>query len=219
MYMFPKKQRNEKTRKSLKAKMILLLIIIVLLALLAAVTKLYFDSQKEDKDVIPTILEQTTHPAEVTFTEAQLQDVLETSELSTATYTYNSIVSAYAEDGVTVRYHVSYEGSVKAGVDFADIDMEIDNENKTILLILPDAEVLDTSVNAGTLDYIFADQKYNTETIAQEAYNLSCIDLESKIEQEEQLYAIAKENAVAAVEALIKPWVEQIDANYIVSVR
>lgn len=217
--MFLKKQQSEKRKRSLKARILLLLIIGVLLAALAVAVKLYLDSQKDDKEVIPTILEQTTHPAEVTFTESQLQDILETSELSTATYTYNSIVSALAEDGVTVRYHVSYEGTVKAGVDFAEIDMEIDNENKTILLVLPDAEVLDTSVDAGTLDYIFSDSKFNTETIAQEAYALSCTDLESKIEQEEQLYVIAKENAVAAVEALIKPWVEQIDANYIVSVR
>ncbi|MBQ8514762.1 MAG: DUF4230 domain-containing protein [Ruminococcus sp.] len=221
MYYDEEHKYKEKARRDRKIRKFLVLTILVLIGLLAIGIAIIYHFFRDDTDegVIPAVLEQETYEAEVTFTESQLQDILETSELSTASYTYNSIVSAYAEDGVTVRYHVSYEGVIKAGVDFSDIIMKIDNESKTISLTLPEVQVMDMYIDAGTLDYIFVSEKYNIATVSQEAYNLSCSDLESKIANEEQLYVTARENAVAAVEALIKPWVEQVDEDYTVSIE
>lgn len=172
--------------------------------------------RKPDSQAV--VLQDGSLLAEVIFTEAQLEEIFEISELSTANYTYNSIVPAYHENGKTIRYYVSYEGTVKAGVDFSGIDIDIDNENKTISLTLPDAQIHEILVNAGTLDYIFTEKKYETETVVQEAYQLSCDDLRHKIENETQFYEMAKENAITAVEALIEPWVEQYDADYTVTV-
>ena len=221
MYYDEEHKYKEKARRDRKIRKFLVLTILVLIGLMAIGIAIIYHFFRDDTDegVIPAVLEQETYEAEVTFTESQLQDILETSELSTASYTYNSIVSAYAEDGVTVRYHVSYEGVIKAGVDFSDIIMKIDNESKTISLTLPEVQVMDMYIDAGTLDYIFVSEKYNIATVSQEAYNLSCSDLESKIANEEQLYVTARENAVAAVEALIKPWVEQVDEDYTVSIE
>lgn len=214
-------RKENKQNWGLIKKLIIAILVLVLL-LVAAIYFIYVHNIKDDdsgKGVVETLIDQGTKEAEVTFTEAQLAEVFKISELSTATYTYNSIASAYDEEAQTVRYHVSYEGTVKVGVDFSDIKMEIDNENKLIKLTLPEAEVLDMSIDAGTMDYIFTSEIYNTETITQEAYNLSCLDLKCKLENEEQLYVTAKENAIATVEALIKPWVEQMDADYTVSIR
>lgn len=214
-------RKENKQNWGLTKKLIIAILVLVLL-LAAAIYFIYVHNIKDDdsgKGVVETLIDQGTKEAEVTFTEAQLAEVFKISELSTATYTYNSIASAYDDAAQTVRYHVSYEGTVKVGVDFSDIKMEIDNENKLIKLTLPEAEVLDMSIDAGTMDYIFTSEIYNTETITQEAYNLSCLDLKCKLENEEQLYVTAKENAIATVEALIKPWVEQMDADYTVSIR
>ena len=118
-----------------------------------------------------------------------------------------------------MHYNVAYEGNVKAGIDFQDISIQIDDTNKKIVVTLPDVKIYDTTVNAGTLEYIFTDQKYNTEDVAQEAYKLCCEDLKEKTERETALYTAAKENAKTAVEALIIPWVEQTDSDYIVDVE
>ncbi|MDE6925482.1 MAG: DUF4230 domain-containing protein [Acetatifactor sp.] len=52
------------------------------------------------------------------------------NELSTAEYIYNSIAKAYEEDGTTIRYYVAYEGTIKAGIDFNDIGVEISEDEK-----------------------------------------------------------------------------------------
>ena len=48
---------------------------------------------------------------------------------------------------------------------------------------------------------------------------LCCNDLAEKAKQEDNLYSAAKSNAKAAVEALIKPWVEQTNSDYTVVVK
>ena len=147
-------RKENKQNWGLTKKLIIAILVLVLL-LVAAIYFIYVHNIKDDdsgKGVVETLIDQGTKEAEVTFTEAQLAEVFKISELSTATYTYNSIASAYDEEAQTVRYHVSYEGTVKVGVDFSDIKMEIDNENKLIKLTLPEAEVLDMSIDAGTMD-------------------------------------------------------------------
>lgn len=44
-------------------------------------------------------------------------------------------------------------------------------------------------------------------------------DLEERVEKEEELLEIAKENTMAVVEALVKPWVEQINNEYRVEIQ
>lgn len=53
----------------------------------------------------------------------------------------------------------------------------------------------------------------------QEAYELCKKDLEERVEKEEELLEIAKENTMAVVEALVKPWVEQINNEYRVEIQ
>ena len=149
-----------------------------------------------------------------TITEASLQRVFETSELSTADYIYNAIAASYAEDETTVRYYVAYEGTVKAGIDFSRIIIEIKEDEKEIYLKIPGCEIQDAIVDFGSMEYIFVDSKANSETVSQEAYRLCVADLEQRAADDRQLLQMAKENALDAVEALVVPWVEQIDAEY-----
>ncbi len=149
-----------------------------------------------------------------TITEASLQRVFETSELSTADYIYNAIAASYAEDETTINYYVAYEGTVKAGIDFSRIIIEIKEDEKEIYLKIPGCEIQDAIVDFGSMEYIFVDSKANSETISQEAYKLCVGDLEKRAANDSHLLQMAKENALDAVEALVVPWVEQIDADY-----
>lgn len=155
-----------------------------------------------------------------TISQSSLEKVIEINDLSTLDYTYNAITAVYDEKNDTkLKYHVAYEGVVTAGIDITKINIETDENTKKIIITLPDAVIQDVSVDMGTLDFIFEDSDYETETVSQEAYKASLNDLERKAYEEVDLLAMAKDNAIAAMNALITPWVEQIDAEYEVEVK
>ena len=72
-----------------------------------------------------------------TISEASLEKVIEINELATVDYTYNAIATAYAEDNETVKYNVAYEGVVNAGIDFKQIDIQLNAEENIIKITLP----------------------------------------------------------------------------------
>lgn len=154
-----------------------------------------------------------------TVTSATILDVLDISELSTAEYVYNSIARAYEENSTAVKYYVSYEGTITAGIDFKAVHVDVNEEDKTITITLPEIAIQDITVNPGTLEYIFVDKKCETEDIMKESYELCQKDLEEKANNEEDLLLLAKENAEAVVTALIKPWIMQIDNRFSINVE
>lgn len=154
-----------------------------------------------------------------TISTASLEEVFDISELSTADYIYNGIAKVYKEDGTTVKYYVAYEGKVKAGIDFDKIVFDIDEEEKVITITIPDIRFTEITVNPGTLEYIFKDKKSETETVHQEAFNICKEDLAERVDKEKELVDSAKKNSIAVVEALIAPWVEQMDNEYKVKIQ
>lgn len=154
-----------------------------------------------------------------TISEASLQKIIEINELSTVDYTYNATVAKTKDDSSEIMYHVAYEGTVTAGIDFHEIDFEIDKKQKVITITIPEVQIHSVSVNMGTMDYIFTKDKYETETISQEAYKLCKADLKKRVESEKLLKETAKENAISSVEALFKPWIETVDKEYKVIVK
>lgn len=154
-----------------------------------------------------------------TITESAIKEVFEISELQTADYIYNAVTPVYDEDGETVKYYVAYEGTVTAGIDFDSIEITVDDDAKKITIIVPDVTIQDTVVNAGTLEYIFEKEKYNDENVFKEAYAKCQEDLDARAASEDKLLTMAKENADQVIEALVSPWVEQIDPDYEIEVR
>ena len=168
--------------------------------------------------VVPKLLHSEENRV-TTITKASLEKVLEISDLETLDYTYNSIVDVMDEDGETAKYHVAYEGVVTAGIDFEKINVSVEEDTKTVVITVPEAGVQNVYVDMGTLKYIFEKDRYETETVSQEAYHACGEDLEKKAKKETSLLTIARDNAVEAVNALITPWVEQMDEEYQVEVR
>lgn len=154
-----------------------------------------------------------------TITKTSLQEIFEISELSTASYTYNAIATLYAEDETAVKYHVAYNGTVAAGIDFSKIDIKIDENTKKITVELPACEILETTVDFGSMEYIFIDKKSESETVSQEAYHACKADLEMRAAKDGRLITMAEKNAASAVEALVSPWMKQAYSDYEVVIQ
>ncbi len=154
-----------------------------------------------------------------TISESTLQKVLEISELSTVEYAYNAVATKYVEGKDEVAYYVAYEGTVKAGINFEQIDIAVDEDNKIVTITLPEVEMHRATVKDGSMDFIFLKDKYETESVALEAGELCTNDLTARVANEPLLKDAARENAIASVEALFRPWIESVDEAYEVVVK
>ena len=125
-----------------------------------------------------------------TITESKLERILEISQLNTVEYTYNAVATIYNEDYTYIKYYVAYDGTVKAGIDFSKVDVSVDETTKTIFINLPDVEIMDVLVDAGSMEYIFPDEFMESETIAEEAYRLCNENLRMKAENEEDRHCV-----------------------------
>ena len=103
-----------------------------------------------------------------------------------------------------------------AGINFDDIDIKIDDENKKIVFTVPEVEIQDTIVDAGKLDFIFMKDKYDKEETYNEAYSLCQNDLDEKAKNETDLLSTAQENAEQVINALTSPWIEQLYPDYVI---
>ena len=195
-------------RRKPKWKKILLLFIVIAAAVIFGFY--YADKQNSKKS-------DSTNRV-TTISKSTLEKALEISELSTLDYTYNGVAEVKEDDG-NIKYHVAYKGTVTAGIDFNKIDISVNNKNMKITMKIPDAVIQDTNVDMGSMEYIFTDEEYNTETVSQEAYKASKSDLKKKADKETKLLSMAKDNAKNSVEALINPWVKQINKEYTVEIK
>ncbi len=189
----------------------IVLILVLVLAIAAAIYRIAtFDWKKKLADQVESLNDFVigTEGKVNTITEINLQDIFEISELSTASYTYNAIASIYAEDEASVKYHVAYNGTVVAGIDFSDIKITPDAEAKKIIIDLPQCKITETSVDYGSMEYIFIDKKAENETVSQEAFRACQKDLEKRAAADSHLLTMAKQNTVSVVEALMSPWVK-----------
>lgn len=144
-----------------------------------------------------------------TVTESTLEKSVKRSKMYTAEYPYNGYTAVYGDDRETIKYYVAYEGMVKAGIDVSQIKVSLEEESGTILIRLPEVTVEKPWVNPGTMEYIFEDEKYNTETVAQEAYRAALADLEERVSADTKLVDTARETAEISAKALVEPWVNQ----------
>lgn len=171
----------------------IIIIAVILIAVVAVVLLKVFKKEEPVKEVI---------------TVSTLEKIVEVSDLSTFKVVYNGV--AVAED----KYYVSYQATVDAGIDFEKIEITVDNEAKLVTIKLPQAEILDTYVDIASMDYIFVDKKANSETVSEEAYKLCKYDVKHESENQEAILDLAQQNAENVVIALVKPFVDQVDAEY-----
>ena len=137
------------------------------------------------------------------------------SDLSTFQAVYNGIAEVMDKnDEEKIAYYVSYEAKVKAGVDFEKVEIDVDDEKKIIMVEVPDIKINDVDVDITSLDYIFIDNSANTSTVSQEAYKRCIEDVNNESKNETAIYELAEENAHNIIEALISPFIKQLDNEY-----
>ena len=138
--------------------------------------------------------------------ETSLKDIISSSELRTAEYTYNSI--AEVKEGDTVKYHAAYKGTVSVGFDFSGVDIQ--RNGNVIQLTVPELEIQSTEVGTD-IEFIFVKEKYNTENCYAEAYSVCEKDLTEKALASQALFDTAKDSAENTMRALIKPFEEHLE--------
>lgn len=194
---------NPKVLTKLRKKSLRSVVLIGIAAVLCIALALFFGSTKH-KEQEPEVI-----------TVATLERIINVSELSTFTAVYNGIATVNNEKKPEkIDYYVSYEARVKAGFDLDKIRITVDNEAKTIKIKIPNIYITDYTVDIGSLDFIFINDKANTSTVSEQAFKACEADVKAESEQQTAIYELAKQNAINILTALTKPIVEQLDAEY-----
>ncbi len=178
-------------------------------ALVAAVVAAPLLIAGNDKENKPEVLTVPT-----------LEKIVKVSELSTFTAVYNGIAEVMNEEkSDQIDYYVSYEARVDAGLDMDKIDIDMDEETKTIHITLPPVYIMEPSVDISSLDFIFYNTKANSSTITQQAFRACEEDVKAESTKQDAILELAQQSAVNFVTALVDPFVEQLDAGYTVTVE
>lgn len=150
---------------------------------------------------------------------ANLKKIIEVSELSTYECIYNGIVTVHnTKKPEKIDYHVSYEAKVKAGINFEDVVIDVDNEKKTISVDIPQVTIHSVAVDFKSMDFIFENKKAETSSVSADAYKMCEEDVRNETNTNDAIYNLAEENAKNIITALLQPFVNQLDAEYTVTV-
>lgn len=146
---------------------------------------------------------------------ATLEKIVKVNKLSTYTAVYNGVTAVRNKENYEkIDYYVSYEAKVNLGIDFDKIAIRVDEESKTIFFKMPEIHATEVNVDISTLDFIFYNNQANTVSITQEAYAICIEDARAECAKIPDISVLAKQNAVNAVQALVKPMIEQSRLEY-----
>ena len=156
------------------------------------------------------------HPSSefAVITESSLKEVLLDNKVETLAYTYNSTVAVPNKE--KAKYYVAYEGTVKLGFNMENI--QVTKDEQTYIVTLPEMEVANVNVDM-TLDFIFTKDKYNTDTVYQEAFNAATEDLKKKANANSNLVDLARERAISSVKSWLGPWEAKLEDGYSIVVQ
>lgn len=193
-------EKNQKRRLSVPKVKYIIGIVAMLLAVIIVSLVISRTSKKSGPEII---------------SKSTLEDIINVSDLSTFEAVYNGIAKVTDEDNPEkINYYVSYDAKVKAGIDFEKVDITVNTDEKIITVMLPKIKITDINVDITSLDYIFENEKTNTETVSEEAYKKCIEDVTNESNSEDAIYELAEQNARNIVEALVSPFVEQLDSEY-----
>ena len=175
-------------------------IVLVILVIVAAVVGTKSTSKKDAPDII---------------SKATLERIINISDLSTFEAVYNGVAKVMNEQNPeNVDYYVSYDARIKAGIDFEKVEVDVDHDQKVITVKLPEIEIQEVNVDIASLDYIFINNAANTATVSEEAYKKCKEDAIEESKTKNAIYDLAEQNLQNIIEALISPFVEQLDSEY-----
>ena len=144
------KERNF-GKKAWKPLIIVVAVVVIILAALG-ITGMMGSKSKE-----PQII-----------TTSSLYKIVNVSKLSTYQCVYNAICAVKDEEG-NVSYYISYEAKVNAGIAFDKIRIDVNEEQKTVDISIPETEITGVNVDIASLDYMFVDSKLDQSKMSEKA--------------------------------------------------
>lgn len=156
--------------------------------------------------------------------KASLEKIIEKNDLNTIQYPVNRAITVWDEDGKRKKYYVAYEANVTAGIDMSKVtitekESKKEGEKPTLIVTLPEADYTKAIVDPESYDFLFLKQKYETETVLEEAARVCKEDLEDYTKEQENQLEIARENAVRYMKAFLLPFEESLKGKYIIEVQ
>lgn len=142
--------------------------------------------------------------AEDFVTSSQLKDAVNIEQLSSAEFVYNGIAEKYREDSDEVEYRISYDATLKVGINMSDIVFTVDDDAKTVKAQLPPIAITNISVSTEGLSYLPENPNLDMAdilTICEE-------DIKNEAAQSPSFYQTAEENMRDVVEALTLPLIK-----------
>lgn len=135
-------------------------------------------------------------------------------ELSTQAgyYTNVQVISDYREVfGVDIpftqnKYIFSYDGIVKAGVNFSEIEVNVDDITKTIVVTLPEIKILSNEIDEESLE-VYDETKNIFNPLKLDDINLAFVTLKERA-QENAIENGILENAQVNAENLVKGFLQ-----------
>ena len=112
----------------------------------------------------------------------------------------------------------SYDGCIKAGIDFSEVEVSTDKENKEITILIPKSKILSSEVDPDS--YHFYEIKNNIlNPISPEDYAVSFADLVHK-EEERAVETGLLDKADANAQKVLKNFVKSYSSeNYKITVK
>ncbi len=135
-----------------------------------------------------------------TVSEASLKKAVEITKLSTAEFSYNGIAEKTDENGNAV-YYIYYEATADAGINMEDIQFKIDQDQKTISVILPSITVDNPVIDESKMEYLPHDANIDLK----EALEICKEDVQREISESTNIKDIAIGNLKSTLEALMLP--------------
>lgn len=147
-------------------------------------------------------------------TISTLEKVIKTSSLSTYETVYNGVATVMNEDNKNIDYYVTYEATIKAGLDFNELSIKKDDEKHIFIVSIPPITLQDPTVAIEKLDYIIINRKVEKQGLIANAYSICVNDVKQKAKNQTAIYDYASQNAENLIKGLISPFIEQIDGDY-----
>lgn len=172
-----------KKNKRLKSKIVQAIILLLLILLIACgcfIGGVIFQNNQPQEEAIPTI-----NSIQV------VNDIQSIGELATIKYIYTDMgkfensqqFKGYDIPLTTKSFILSWNGTIKAGVDTKEITINVNEDNKTILVHIPKAKILSHETDENSVE-IFDENNNIFNPITLEDYN--SFFAESKLEMEQR---------------------------------
>lgn len=154
--------------------------------------------------IILSTLILTACEKKTTYSKAELVAFLPSSNLSSLESVYNGIADISKGKN---EYHIRYEAKVKLGADFSDLDIRIDDDNKTMEIIAPEVSIVDIIVDPSSFSFIPS----NPQLEINEILDACLIDVQEAVEKDYRLLEQAQRNFVSFIEGLLRPLIKETE--------